>query len=151
MLVGVDSVEAGEDHGLDFFEAGQGFDGGTFVVGDGVANLRVGNVLAVGDDEAHFTGNEFLDLDGLGCEYTQGFYLQHASVPPQTNLLLFLQGAFKHAGQDHDTAVGIEPGIKNQGLQMVSRRTLWRRHALHDGFENIGYALTGFRADEASV
>ena len=48
VLVGVHGVEAGEDHGLEFFESGQGFERGTVVVGDGVADLGVGNVLDVG-------------------------------------------------------------------------------------------------------
>ena len=57
VLVGVDGVESGEDHGLDFFEAGQGFDGGIGVVGDGVADFGVGDVLDVGDDESDFAGD----------------------------------------------------------------------------------------------
>jgi len=55
--VGIDGVDPGEDHGLDLFEAGQGLDGGMGVVGDGVADFGVGDILDVGDDEADFAGH----------------------------------------------------------------------------------------------
>src|SRR5947209_8840758 len=54
VLVRVDGVEPGEDHRLDFFEAGQGVNGGVGVIGDGVAGFCVGNVLDVSDDESDF-------------------------------------------------------------------------------------------------
>ena len=78
VLVRVDGVEPGEDHGLDFFEAGQGFDGGIGVVGDGVADFGVGDVLDVGDEEADFAGDEFVDLDRLGREHAEGFHVEGA-------------------------------------------------------------------------
>ena len=40
-----DRVEAGEDHGLDVFKAGEHFGGGVGGVGDGVADLGVCDVL----------------------------------------------------------------------------------------------------------
>ena len=151
VFVGVDRVEAGEDHGLDFFETGQRFDRGAIVIGDGVADLGVGNVLDVGDKEANFAGDQFFDFHRLGREYAQSFDLEHAPVPPQADVLSLLQGAFEHAGQDHHAAIGIEPGIKNQRLQVVARRRLWAAAPFDDGFQNIGYALAGFGADQASV
>ena len=66
VLVGIDGVESGEDHRLDFFEAGQWLNGGIAVVGDGVADLGVRHVLDVGDEEADFAGDELVDLHGLG-------------------------------------------------------------------------------------
>ena len=66
MLVRVDGVEAGEDHALDVFEAGQRFGAGALDVGDGVADLGVGDVLDGGDKEADFAGGELRELDGLG-------------------------------------------------------------------------------------
>ena len=65
VLVGVDGVESGEDHGLDFFEAGQGLDGGIGVVGDGVADFGVGDVLDVGDEESDFAGYQLVDFNRL--------------------------------------------------------------------------------------
>ena len=78
MLVGVDGVESGEDHGLDFFEAGQGFDGGVRVVGDGVADFGVGNVLDVGDEEADFAACELIDFDRLGREDAESLRVEGA-------------------------------------------------------------------------
>ena len=56
VLVRVDGVESGEDHRLQLFEAGQRLNRGMIVVGDGVADLGVGDVLDVGDQEADFAG-----------------------------------------------------------------------------------------------
>ena len=82
VLVGIDGVESGENHGLDFFEAGEGFDGGIGVVGDGVADFGVGDVLDVGDDEADFAGFEFIDLHRLGREHAESFRVEGGAVPP---------------------------------------------------------------------
>ncbi len=65
VLVRVDGVDAGEDHGLDFFKAGEGVRGGARVFGDGVADAGVGDVLDGGDEEADFAGGELFDFDGL--------------------------------------------------------------------------------------
>ena len=59
VLVRVDGVEAGEDHALDVFEAGQRFGAGIFDRGDGVADLGVGYVLDGRDEEADFARGEF--------------------------------------------------------------------------------------------
>ena len=56
VFVGVHCVEACEDHGLDVFKAGQLGEGGARVVGDGVADLGVADVLDGGREEAHLAG-----------------------------------------------------------------------------------------------
>ena len=85
--VGIDGVEPGEDHGLDFFEAGQSFEGGMGVVGDGVADLGVGDVLDVGDDEADFSGDELVDFDGLGGEDAESFGVESGAIPPEADAI----------------------------------------------------------------
>ena len=57
----------------------------------------------------------------------------------------------KHASEHDDAAVGVEPGVENQGLEPVVGSTLGRRDALHDGLENVGNALSGLGADEDGV
>lgn len=64
---GVDGVDAGEDHGANFFESGKGLEAGFFLVGDGVADFNFGGRLHVGDDVADVSGFEafgFLHLRG---------------------------------------------------------------------------------------
>ena len=68
VLVGFDGVEAGEDHGLDVFKAGEGFGGGVGGVGDGIADLGVGHILDCCDEEADFARGEGGDFDGFGGE-----------------------------------------------------------------------------------
>ena len=57
----------------------------------------------------------------------------------------------KHAGEHDDAAVGVEPGVENQGLELVFGIPFGRRDALDDGFENIGDALAGLGADQDCV
>ncbi len=82
VLVRVDGVDAGEHHGLDFFKAGQRLDGGIVVFGDGVADLGVGDILDIGDEEADFAGAQFVDLDRLGGEHAEGFDVEDLAIPP---------------------------------------------------------------------
>ena len=58
VLMRVHGVEAGKDHGLEFFKAGKRLNGGTRIVGNGVADLGVGHVFVVGDNEADFARDQ---------------------------------------------------------------------------------------------
>ena len=55
------------------------------------------------------------------------------------------------AGEDDHSAVGVEPGVEDQRLQAALGIAFGRRDALHNGFEDVGHALTGFRADEDCI
>ena len=57
---GVDRVDAGEDHRLDFLEAGERRVGRRRGVGDGVADLGVGDVLDVGDEKPDLARHQLL-------------------------------------------------------------------------------------------
>ena len=57
----------------------------------------------------------------------------------------------KYAGQHDHAAVGVEPGVENERLEPVVGRSLGRRDALHDGFEDLGDAQPGLGADEDGV
>ncbi len=96
--VSIDGVEPGENHGLDFFEAGQGFERGIGVVGDGVADFGVGDILDVGDDEADFAGDELLDLDRLGSEHAESFGVEGGAVPPEANAVALFAGCLEKRG-----------------------------------------------------
>ena len=111
----------------------------------------VGDVFDVGDDESDFAGDEFADVDRLGREHAEAFDVEDAAVRPEADFLSLADRAFEDADEDDDAAVGIEPGVEDQGLQAVVGVTLGRRNALDDGFENVGDALAGFGADEDGV
>ena len=125
VLVRFHRIEAGEDHGLDLFEAGQRFGGGVLVVHDGVADLGVGDGLDVGEEEAHFAGGKLVAGRGLGRLIAQRFHFEDLAVGPQTDLLPFAQPAIDHAQQDDDAAVRVEPGIENQRAQRRIAASLW--------------------------
>ena len=118
VLVRLDRIKPGEDHGLDFLESRKRLDRGPGFIGDGVADLAVGNVLDISDDETDLTSDELINLYGFGSEYAESFHIEGFSVPPQADLLSALQGPLKDAHQHNDPAVRIKPGIKDQRLQM---------------------------------
>ena len=151
VFVRVHGVEPGKNHGLDFFKAGQRLDGGIGLIGDGVADFCVGHVLDVGDQEADFAGPQFFHFHRLGSQDAEGFHFEHASIPHQADFLSLADGPFEDPGQHDHAAVRIEPGVENQRLQPVIRIAFGRRHALHDGFENVGHALAGLGADQHGV
>ena len=74
VLVRFHRIQAGEDHRLDFLESGQRLGCRIFVVGDGVADLRVGNGLDVGEEEADFAGRKLVARDRLGRLIAQAFH-----------------------------------------------------------------------------
>src|SRR5581483_2978680 len=151
VLVRVDGVKAGKNHGLDVFKAGQRLERGIAVLGDGVADLGVGNVLDVGDEEADFSGAQFFGFDRLGGMDTESLDVEDAAVRPEADFLTLAQGSLEDAHQHDHAAVGIEPGIEKQGLQPPLRIAFRSGNALHDSFEDIGDALTGFGADQNCV
>src|SRR5664279_3334235 len=65
VFVRIYGVQPGENHGLQFLETRQRFDGGMVIVGDGVADLAIGNGLDGGGQETYFAGCQLLDLDCL--------------------------------------------------------------------------------------
>src|SRR3989454_2078844 len=90
VLVRVHGVEAGEDHRFDVFKAGQRLDGGVRVVGNGVADFGVGNVLDVSDQESDFARAELTNFDGLGREHAKRVHIEHTAIRPQADLLPFV-------------------------------------------------------------
>src|SRR6185503_8134921 len=62
------------------------------------------------------------------------------------NLLSLIQAAFEDAHQHNHAAIGIEPGIEDERLELSLGMALRRMYALHDGFEDIRHTLAGFRA-----
>ena len=107
-------------------------------IGDGVADVRVGHALDIGDDEADVAGGQFVEHDGLGRERAEAFHLVTLRCwTTEANLLCGRDAAVHHAHQNDGAAIGIEPGIENQRAQRRVGRAFRRRNARHDGFENV--------------
>ncbi len=143
----VDGIEAGEHHRLQLFKAGQRLDRGMMIVGDGVADLGVGNVLDVGDEEADFAGRELIHFHRLGRQHAECFHVEGAAIRHQANALALAQHALNHARQHHHAAIRIEPRIEDQRLKLIGSASFRRRHVLDDGFQHIRNALPGLGAD----
>ena len=61
VLVPFDRIEPGEHHRLQLLEAGKRLERRPAALGDGVADLRVADLLDVGDEEADFADAELVD------------------------------------------------------------------------------------------
>ena len=151
MLVGIHGIESGENHGLDFFEAGQGLKGGSGLVRNRVADFRVSHILAVRHQKPDLTRSQFIHLYRLGSQNTEGFHFQHASIPHQANFLSFAERAFKDPRQHNDPAIRIEPGIEDERLQPILRVAFRWRHSLHDGFQDIRHSVASLGTDQHRV
>src|SRR3984957_5225463 len=149
VFVRVDGVEAGEDHALDVFEAGERLGTGVFDRGDGVANFGVGYVLDCRDEEAYFACGKLCELNGLGGHDADTFDVEDFAVGHDLDLHALAELAVDDAGEDGDASVGIEPAIEDEGLERGFRVALRRRGQRDDGFEDAGYVEAGLGADGA--
>ena len=68
VLVSFDRVEAGEHHRLHFLEAGERLERAAAGLGDRVADLRVADLLDVGDEEADLARAELVDRIAFGVK-----------------------------------------------------------------------------------
>ncbi len=146
VFVRVHGVEAGKDHRLDVFKARQLRGGGPGVVGDGVADLGVADVLDGGREKAHLARAEFADLDRLGHQHAHGFDFKRFAIRHQADALALAHGALHHAHQHDDAAIGVEPGVEDERLQRRIGIAGGRRKPVDDGFEHLVHALAGLGA-----
>ena len=117
------------------------------IVGDGVADLAIGNGLDGGGKETHFAGGQLLNFNRLGCENTKRLHVEGAAIRHQTNALAFIQRSLNDARQHHHPAIGVEPRIEDERLQLIAGPPLGRRNALHHRFQHLGHAYAGLGAD----
>ena len=148
VFMGVHGIQAREHHRLDFFESGQSFDRRVVIIGDGVPNLRVRYVLEIGKQKTYLASLERFDLYRLRSEHAERFYFEDPSVGPQANLLALAQSTLENPGEHHDTAIGIEPGIEDEGLQMALGLAFRRRNTLDHRLQHVRNALAGLSANQ---
>src|SRR5277367_3776691 len=121
----VDSVETGEDHALDVFEAGERFGAGVFYRCDGVADFGVGYVLDRRDEEADLTCSELGKCDRLWGHDTHALDVENLAVGHDFDLHTLTQFAVDDAGEDDDSSVGIEPAVEDERLERSFGIALW--------------------------
>ena len=84
---------------------------------------------------------------GLGGEDAHGFDVEDLVVPHEADLHALAHAAVHDAGEDDDAAVGVEPGVEDEGLERGFGIAFGRGQAVDDGFEYVGDALAGFGGD----
>ena len=127
---GVDREEAAEHHRLRRLEAGQRRGGRPLVVGDGVADAGVGDLLDLGGDEADLAGAELRRLGHLGAEDADPVDLVGRVRAHHADALALLQRAVEDAHQHDDAEIGVVPAVDQQRLQRRRLVALGRRQAV---------------------
>src|SRR5205807_5901842 len=82
VLMSVDRVKPGKNHGLNLFETGKSFRGGAISGGDGIADFCIGNLLEVGDHESYWARHQLIHGDRLGREDSQRLYFRSCAIRP---------------------------------------------------------------------
>ncbi|MNS92217.1 hypothetical protein D3C72_1263450 [compost metagenome] len=113
----IDREETAEHHGLCWLEAGQGLRRRALVVGDGIADARIGDFLDRGGDEADLAGAEAVDIDHLRGQHTDALDAVFRARTHHADLLTLAQHAVDDAHENHDAEIGVVPAINQQRLQ----------------------------------
>ena len=120
-------------------------------MGDRIPHFDFAGSFDARDDVTHIAGAEFFfghhihaqDTDFVGLVFLAGVY--------KTHLIAFAQHAIHDAEIGDDPAIRIEDRVENERLQRSFGLAFGRRHALHDGLQNIGHALPRFAAGRDDV
>ena len=150
VIGGVHGIKAGEDHGLDGFEAGERRSG-TVGFDYRVPDARIGDAFDIGDDEADVAGGEFFEGHRLGSQDAKVFDLVDLIHRAEPDFHAWSDAAFHDTDQNHSAAVGIKPRIENQRAKRSVGRALGRRNARDNGFENVRNADAAFRTDQQRI
>jgi hypothetical protein len=113
---GVDREEAAEDHRLDGLKPGSGRRRAA-VVGDGVADAGLGDVLDLRGDEADLAGAELAELLDLGAEHADPVDQMAGAGGHEADLLALADDAVDHPDQDDDAEIGVVPAVDQHRLQ----------------------------------
>ncbi len=148
---GVDREEPAEDDGLRRLEAGQGSGAGLLVVGDRVADARVGHLLDLRGDEADLAGAEHGHVLHLGPEDADLVHLVMGARAHHLDLLALLERAVEDAHQHDDAEIGVVPAVDQQGLQRRLLVAGGRRQAGDDRLQHVGNSDAGLGGDEHRI
>ena len=150
-IVGIDREQAAEHHRDRRLEARQHLGDRLAVVGDGVADARVGDFLDRGGDEADLAGAEFVDLRHLRREEADALDVIGGVGAHHADALALLHHAVDDAHQHDDAEIDVVPAVDQQRLQRRVAVALRRRQARDDGFQHVGDAEAGLGRDHHRV
>ena len=150
-LRGVDRKQAAEHHRDRRPEAGQRLVDRIALVGDGVADARVGDFLDRGGEHADLAGAELVDQCELGREHAGAVDLVRGVDADHADALALGEHAVDDAHQHDDAQVGVVPAIDQQRLERRRAVAFRRRQAGDDGFQHVGHAQAGLGRDHDRV
>ena len=144
---GVDGEEAAEDHRDRGLEAGQRLGGALALVGDGVADAGVADLLDRGGEKADLAGAEFVGGQHAGAEGAEALDAVERAGLHHAHAVALAQDAVEDADEDDDAEVGVVPAVDEHGLERGVRVALRGGQAVDDGFEHVGDAEAGLGGD----
>ena len=133
---GIDGIDAAEDHGLYFLEAGKRLGGRFLGVGEGVTNLDLCGALDVADEITDIAGPHGLGGSHLGGEDADLLDLVGLVRGHQADLGSGLDLTGKDTHIAHDSAVGVKEGVKDEGPQDAIAGRGWG-DALYDRLQDF--------------
>ena len=146
-LGGIGREQAAEHHRHAGLEAGQHLGRGLAVVGDGVADLAVGDGLDAGDDEADLARAELGHVGRLGREDADLVEVVGRADRHHADAQALLQHAVLHAHEGDDAEVGVVPAVDQQRLERRVAVALGRRQALDHRLQQVVDADAGLGRD----
>ena len=152
----IDGEETAEHNRLRGLEACERFGAGLLLVGDRVADARVGHLLDLRGDEADLARAELSQILHLRLEHADLLDFVMGVRAHHLDALALLHHAVDDAHQHDDAQIGVVPAVDQHGLQRRGLVALGRRQALDDGFQHqvdadagLGRDRHGFRRVEA--
>ena len=142
-LRGVGREQAAEHHRHRGLEAGQHVGRGLAVVGDGVADLAVGDGLDAGDDEADLARPQLGHVLGLGREHADLVEVVRGGRRHHADAHALAEHAVLDPHQGDDAQVRVVPAVDQQRLQGRVAVAHGRRQALDHRFQEIVDAEAG--------
>jgi hypothetical protein len=137
VLVGLDGIDACEDHGLDVLESGDGLGGRAVDGRDRIAHLDVGRSLDTRADIPHVAGLDLLARLHLELQHADLVGVVLAAGVEELHVVALAERAVEDAVIGDDAAERVEDRIENQRLQRAVFVAFRCRDALHDGFEHL--------------
>ena len=146
VLVGFHRIQPGENLRLDFLEAGQRLDCRIVRQRDRVAHLRGLEFLDPGDDETHFSGEQFTAFLRFRGEHAYLLAQIIRLVGHQQDPVLGAQRPIHHAHQHRHADVVVEPGVDDQCLERSIGIAPRSRDARYGRLEDVLDTFAGLGA-----
>ena len=121
------------------------------LVGDGVADAGVADLLDRGGEEADLAGAEFVDGVHAGAEDAEAVDRGRARRSHHADAVALAEDAVDDADEDDDAEVGVVPAVDQHGLERRVAVALGGGQAGDDGLEHVGDAEAGLGGDEDGV